>query len=287
MTPTLAVLVLVAGWPLVHNFWLGFTDTTLGGGGSWIGFENYWVVEDGSAYGLLADPDWWRAVRNTVVFALVSVSLETVLGVAIAVVLNMSFPGRALIRALVLVPWAVPTVVSAKIWAWMLHDQYGLVNAALLTLGLIGQPLAWTADPALTMASVIAVDVWKTTPFVTLLVLAALQLVPGDCYEAAKVDGVPALAVFWFITLPLIMPALVVAVIFRLLDALRVFDVIYVLAANSRETMSMSIYTRQQLVDFGLAGYGAAAATATFFIIGGVIALYLVATRAGDAVSTP
>jgi trehalose/maltose transport system permease protein len=141
----------------------------------------------------------------------------------------------------------------------MYNDLYGIVNALLLALGAIKTPQAWTADPGLALAAVIMVDVSKTTPFMTLLILAALQMLPRDLYEAARVDGVHPLWVFWGVTRPLIWPALMVAIAFRTLDALRVFDLIYVLTANSRETMSMSIYARQYLLEFQDVGIGSAA----------------------------
>jgi trehalose/maltose transport system permease protein len=227
----------------------------------------------------LADPEWWNAVANTLRFALISVTIETVLGVVFALVLNQPFPGRAWVRAAVLVPWAVPTIVSARIWGWLLNDQFGVVNHVLQQMGVLHQPLAWTADPHLSMLSVVLVDVWKTTPFMTLLVLAALQMLPRDCYEAARVDGVSATRVFFRVTLPLIRPALMVAVVFRLLDALRVFDVIYVLTSNGRSTMSMSIYARQQLVDYQDLGYGSAAATMLFMLIALCVAVYVTIGR--------
>lgn len=279
--PTLALVVLVAAWPLARTIGFGFTDAWLGDldARQWIGFENYLTRYGGRWYGLLADAQWWRAVWNTLLFATVSVTLETVLGVAIALVLNARFPGRALVRAAVLVPWAIPTIVSAKLWGWMLNDQFGIINHGLLMLGLIAEPLAWTADPMLSMASVIVVDVWKTTPFIALLVLAALQLVPAACYEAARIDGAGPVRTFFSITLPIIRPAIVVAVVFRLLDALRVFDVIYVLTSNSVDTMSMSVFARQQLVDFQDVGYGSAAATLLFLLVALATALVLTAGR--------
>ena len=220
-----------------------------------------------------------QAVWNTLRFAVCSVGLETVLGVVIALVLNAEFPGRAWVRAAVLVPWAVPTIVSAKMWSWMLNDQFGIVNHALLSLGLIARPLAWTAEPGLAMASVILVDVWKTTPFVALLALAALQLVPRECREAARIDGAGPVREFLSVTLPIIRPALMVAVAFRALDALRVFDIVYVLTSNSTDTMSMSVFARQQLIDFQDVGYGSAAATLLFLTVALVTALVLVAGR--------
>lgn len=276
LTPMLVVLAVVAAWPLLRTIWYGFTNANLSdlGGAEWVGLENY--ISD---YGVLADPLWWRAVWNTFYFTVISVSLETVFGMAIALVLHANFKGRGLVRAAVLIPWAVPTIVSAKMWGWMLHDQFGIINDMLMRLGLIAEPLAWTADPSLTMVSVIMVDVWKTTPFMALLILAALQMLPSDCYESARVDGIHPVKVFFKVTLPLIKPALMVAVIFRALDALRIFDLIYVLTPNSEQTISMSVYARQMLVDFQEVGAGSAASTLLFFTIAVLTAVYLVAGR--------
>lgn len=270
--PMLLVLLLVAGWPLARTIWLSFTDASLSNLDQWrfVGLSNY--IGDG---GLLQDPDWWGAVANTVVFALVSVSLETTLGLGVALLLNHPSRARTLLRACMLIPWAVPTVVSAKVWSWMLHDQFGVVNHYLVALGLVATPIAWTADPDLALFTVVLVDVWKTTPFMALLILAALQMVPGDCYEAARVDGVPAFTVFRRVTLPLILPGIAVAMVFRLLDAMRVFDLIYVMTSNSRSTKSMSVFVREQLIDFQLVGYGSAAATLVFFSISLMTILYM------------
>lgn len=271
--PMAAVLALVAGWPLARTLWFSLTDATLAtlDDHAFIGLENY--------YWLGLDPVWWRAVGNTLLFAAVSVTLETVLGFAIALVLNHKLPLRGALRAVVLIPWAIPTVVSAQMWAWMLHDLYGVMNEILLTLGIIAAPLAWTADPDLALPAVIAVDVWKSTPFMTLLILASLQLVPDELYEAARVDGVPPHRVFLDITLPLVWPAVMVAVIFRTLDALRVFDLMYVLTGNSRATMSMSVYARQHLIEFQDVGYGSAASSALVLVVALVTALAITAGR--------
>ncbi|MDM7945969.1 MAG: sugar ABC transporter permease [Oceanibaculum nanhaiense] len=282
LAPMLLVLALVAAWPLARTLYFSLTDAELSRFGeySFIGFANFLASERGVTYGILADPLWWKAVGNTLLFALVSVFFETVLGVIIALVLNAQFPGRALMRAAVLIPWAIPTVVSAKMWAWMLHDQFGIVNDALLRLGLISAPVAWLASSDLALWSVVAVDVWKTTPFVALMVLAALQMLPRDCYEAARVDGIHPIRVFFHVTLPLIKPALIVAVIFRLLDAMRVFDIVYIMTGNAEATMTMSVYARQQFVDFQDVGFGSAASTLLFAAIALLTVIYLMATRA-------
>ncbi|HTN54019.1 MAG TPA: sugar ABC transporter permease [Anaeromyxobacter sp.] len=271
--PMLVVLTAVAGWPLLRTIFFGFTDASLS---RW---EGYALVGFSNFVSLGKDPDWWRAVVNTLAFAAISVSIETVLGLVIALTLNAHLPGRGLLRAAVLIPWAIPTVVSAQMWNWMFNDLYGVINAIFMGLGIIGHPRAWTAEPSLALAAVIAVDVWKTTPFMALLILAALQLLPGEIYEAARIDGIPALTVFRKVTLPLIRPALMVAVIFRSLDALRIFDLPYVLTGNSRYTASMAVYARQQLVDFQDVGYGSAASTFLFLIVAAFTVIYMTAGR--------
>jgi trehalose/maltose transport system permease protein len=275
MAPMLIVLALVAGWPLLRTIWFGFTDASLTdlAGAEFVGFLNY--------YYLLQDPDWWNAVWNTLVFTAVSLTVETILGLGIALALNAHFRGRGLLRAAVLIPWAIPTVVSAQMWAWMFHDVFGVINHALMGLGLIDEPIAWTASPDTALIAVILVDVWKTTPFMALLLLAGLQMLPQECYESARVDGVHPVKVFLKVTLPLLKPALMVAIIFRALDALRIFDLIYVMNGNNKDTMSMSVYARQQLVDFQDVGYGSAAATLLFLIIALFTVVYLTLGRVG------
>ncbi|CAM5764433.1 ABC transporter permease [Labrys miyagiensis] len=277
LLPMLVVLAIVAGWPLLRTIWFGFTDAKLSTPTyKFIGFGNYLGYAGGHWFGLLTQGNWWRSVWNTVFFSFVSVVLETVLGTIVALVLNANFRGRAIVRAAVLVPWAIPTIVSAKMWLWMLNDQNGIVNHifqdtgvnyVLQSLGLISNQISWTTG-SIALWTVIMVDVWKTTPFMALLILAALQMLPSDCYEAAKVDGIHPVKVFFKVTLPLIRPALMVAVVFRALDALRIFDLIYVLTPNNDYSMSMSGFARQQLYSFFKTGYGSAAATLLFLIIG-------------------
>lgn len=269
LSPMIVVLALVAGWPLLRTIYFSFSDATLSNlrDYNFVGFANFLEYYEGEWYGLLVDADWWRAVWNTIWFTAVSVSIETVLGLIVALTLNASFPGRGFLRAAILIPWAIPTIVSAKMWSWMLHDQFGVLNEILMGVGVISSPIAWTASPDTAMWAVVMVDVWKTTPFMALLILAGMQMLPSDCYEAARVDGIHPVKVFFRVTLPLIRPALMVAIIFRALDSLRIFDLIYVLTSNSRDTMSMSVYARQQLVDFQQVGYGSAASTLLFMII--------------------
>ena len=280
--PMLLVLAAVAGWPLLRTIYFGFTDASLDdlGAAQWVGFRQYLEYVDygdgtGEWFGLLADPVWWRAVYNTVWFTVISVTLETVIGLVVALVLNAEFKGRGLVRAAILIPWAIPTIVSAKMSAWMMNDQFGILNDILLRLGLIDTGIAWTASPETAMVAVLIVDIWKTAPFMALLILAGMQMVPSDIYEAAKIDGINPVKVFWKVTLPLIRPALMVAVIFRGLDALRIFDLIYVLTPNNERTISMSVFARQNLFEFDKFAYGSAASTLLFLIIAIITILYI------------
>ena len=282
LAPTFLVLALVAGWPLVRTVWFSLTDASLTNlsGAQFVGLKNYisWITLSSgrTVYrGLLADPVFWGAAWNTVKFTIVSVSLETVLGLIVALVLNAEFRGRGFVRASILIPWAIPTIVSARMWSWMLNDQFGILNDMMLSLGLISQKIAWTANPETAMTAVLIVDVWKTTPFMALLILAGLQMVPKDMYEAAKVDGIHPIKVFWRVTLPMIRPALMVAVIFRMLDAMRVFDLIYILTPNNAQTRTLSVLARENLFDFDKFAYGAAVSTMLFLIIASITIVYM------------
>ncbi len=284
LMPMLVMLFAVAAWPLARSILFSFTDATadtiFNGEAKWIGFDNYLrvqVLDSGATRwrGVLVDPNWWNAVWNTVKFAVVSVSLETFLGLMVALVLNAEFKGRGIVRAAILIPWAIPTIVSAKMWAWMLNDQYGIINDMLIRVGLIETGVAWASRPETAMAAVLVVDIWKTTPFMALLMLAGLQMISRDMYEAAKLDGIHPVKVFFKVTLPLLKPALMVAVIFRLLDALRIFDLIYVLTPKSDATMTMSIISYQNLRDFGKYGVGSAQSTILFAIIAVFVMLYI------------
>lgn len=285
LVPMLLLMALVAGWPLARSIWFSLTETNINdiSASKFVGLANYF-----GEFGLFANPnytegfwasDWGVSIANTFKFSIVSVVLETLCGLGVAMLLNQEFRGRMLVRTAVLIPWAIPTIVSAKMWGWMLHDQFGLINQLLVDWGFIAQKIAWTADPDYALWTVVAVDVWKTTPFMALLILAALQTLPKDCYEAARVDGVHPLRVFLKVTLPLIKGPLMVAVVFRLLDALRIFDLIFVLTSNSSSTISMSGFVRREMVDNGNLGFGSAASTSLTLIIFISAVLFLRAAR--------
>ncbi len=212
------------------------------------------------------DPNFLRALRDTISFTVISVLLETLLGLGIALVVNSSFRGRGGMRAIMLVPWAVITVVSARIWEWMLvPSRIGLFNSLLHRFGLGDGHLAFLSMESLQMPALIAVDVWKTTPFMALLILAGLQLIPKQLYEAAEVDGAGPIRQFFTITLPLLKPALAVALIFRTLDALRVFDIFHVLLAQRR--YSLASYNYFQLIGNRAMGLASAIGVVIFVLI--------------------
>ena len=261
--PSVLVVIGVAIYPLIETFRLSFTNTRLGSVREprYVGFENY--------RDLFSDDLFINAFQNTVLFTIASVSIEVVFGMIVALVVHSAFVGRGLVRTSMLIPWAIPTVVSSLLWDWMFNPLYGAINSVLIRLNIMDprDPISWTANTATALGVVVAIDVWKTVPFMALLLLAGLQVIPGDVYEAAYVDGASKWQQFWQITLPLLRPALLVALIFRTLDAFRMFDMIYVLKGYATETMSLAVFIQQKIVSLQRLGGGSAAAVILFLAI--------------------
>lgn len=266
--PSLVVVVGVALYPLVETFRLSFTNAILGGAypTEYVGFKNY--------VRLFHNQFFVSSIWHTLTFTVVSVFFETILGLIIALVINSEFRGRGGIRTAMLVPWAIPTVVSASLWKWMYAGGYGVITDALHRLGIVGGGFSPIAEPSYTLPAIIAVDVWKTTPFMALLLLAGLQVIPNDLYEASTVDGANKWQQFWQMTLPMLRPALLVALIFRTLDAFRVFDVIFVMVGYAPQAMSLAVFTKQKMIDQQLLGYGSAASVFIFICIGIMVLIY-------------
>lgn len=220
------------------------------------------------------DPEFVRAIYDTIGFAVVTVVLETILGLGIALVVNSEFKGRGLMRVVMLVPWAIPTAVSSRMWEWMFKDtRAGFFNIISQRLGLSNGQIPFLVDQAWQLPAMIAIDVWKTTPFMALLLLAGLQLIPSDLYEAADVDGAGKLRQFWSVTLPLLRPTLAVALVFRTLDAVRVFDLFQIVLQQKR--YSMASYAYYELIDGQQMGYSSAASVVIFFVIFVFAILYI------------
>lgn len=281
LAPALLVLIVVAGWPLLRTLYFSFTDASLARmeDAHFVGFHNYLHYENGRWGGILAQKSWWSSVKVTFVFTFWNVSLTTIFGLGLALLMNVDTPIKGLLRTSVLVPWAIPVIISAKIWTWMFNDQYGVINEIMIRLNLMEAPIAWLADNDLAMAAIIVQSVWKTTPFMALMCLAALQVAPKDIYEVAAIDGVSRLKVFFRVTLPIIGPAVIVAMIFRTMDSLRVFEIFYVMSSNSEETTPMTELARRLLIDNQQVGLGSAASVLITLIVGISSAIYLTAGR--------
>ena len=234
-----------------------------------IGLDNYRSV--------LGDDSWFNALRVTGLVAGASVAAELVLGMMVALLINRSFRGRGLVRASVLVPWALTTVVSAKMWAWIYDGRYGLANDLLMKVHLIDQPIIFLVRPEVTIWAMVAAEIWKTTPFMALLLLAGLQLIPHELYEAAALDGASRWQAFWRVTLPLLRPTILVALLFRTIDAVRMFDLPRVLTNGGpgKSTETVVLYTYNTFFTSLNFGYGSTLAVVIFLIVMFVSFIYI------------
>jgi trehalose/maltose transport system permease protein len=262
--PSLLIIVVVAFFPILYGVVLSLTDSTISGFGSFIGLENY--------SDMFQDTDFLEGLTNTVIFTVVSVALEFFIGMGIALAINRAFRGRGLVRAAVLVPWAFPTVIAAVMWRLMFQNQVGIIQYAADAAGIISEPIL--SSRTLLLIGAILVDVWKTTPFMALLLLAGLQVIPGEVYEAARVDGANVMQRFFRITLPLLKGAILVAVLFRTLDAYRVYDLFWVM--GNRELTSLSTYVYEG-VRISQLQFGPGNAAAVFiFVTAFLLAIFFI-----------
>lgn len=272
VAPALAVVLLVALFPLGWTVWesLHIHDLRMPWRGKpFVGLSNY--------AGIVVDSRFWLAMVHTTFFTVVSISLELVLGLFLALAMNRAFRGRGLVRAAVLVPWAIPTVVAALLWRFLFDTEAGIANAVLLQTGVLDAPLVWFIRASTAWVPVILADVWKTTPFVALLLLAGLQNIDKSLYEAAAVDGANPWWQLRHITLPLLKPAILVVLIFRTLDAFRVFDLIYVLTGGGPGTATepIALYAFNALLQNLQFGYGSALSVVIFLTTFGIAVLFI------------
>jgi multiple sugar transport system permease protein len=255
VAPSLILIAIVAAYPIIYAVWLSLHEYSVrvAGLSRWAGFRNY--------SNALSDPAWWAAFEHTLIFTVASVFLELLIGLGMALAMHEAFKGQGLLRTVVLVPWAVLTVVTAIMWRTMFVSPYGFVNTVL------GTQTVWLGSEPQALIIIILADVWKTAPFMALLILAGLQVIPGEIYEAAKVDGATTWQRFARITLPLLMPAILVALIFRTLDALRIFDLPYVLTQGQNGTSTLSTIAQEAFATNRIYGLGAAMAVLTFIVV--------------------
>jgi multiple sugar transport system permease protein len=271
LAPALLILSAVTVSPLLQTVWLSFTDkqiTSRRQAVNWIGFENYFYT--------LTDPDFHDSLWRTLYFTIASVSLETVIAVAVALLLNIEFRGRNILRTLIILPWAIPTIVNAIMWRLIFHPEYGSLNAALTQLGIIDAYRSWLGDPNTAMTMIVLADVWKNYPLIAFVVLAALQTIPKELFDAAKVEGASAWQRFRRIILPGILGPLLVVVVLRTIEAFRVFDIVYVMTrggpADATKTASFFVY--QEYFAYLRAGSGATYAVVVALISAALIAIY-------------
>ena len=275
VSPSLVLIALVALYPILYGIWVSLHQYSLLEAGltRWAEpnapFGNYVraLWGDGSS-------EFWAAIRTTFIFTIVSVFFELILGVAMAMAMHAAFKGQGILRTVVLVPWAILTVVTAITWQTIFEPELGFVNSLLGAIGLPDDTV-WLGSQPEALRVMIFADVWKTAPFMALLVLAGLQTIPGEIYEAAKVDGATAWQRFVRITLPLLKPAILVALIFRTLDALRIFDLPYVLTKGAQGTTTLSLIAQQEFSANRLYGEGSALAILTFMIVMLVSFIYI------------
>jgi len=265
LIPTLILVAAIAVYPAIRTVWLSLhemvlTDPT--SGYPFIGLKNYSTI--------LHDERALKALIFTAKFTVVTVVLELALGLVAALAMNRAFIGRGVVRAAILVPWAIPTAISAMMWKFIYNDQYGLFNDVLSKLGIIDEYKAWLSTESGSFMALVIADVWKTAPFMALLILAGLQMIDTELYESAKVDGTSAWQRLVYITLPLIKSTVLVALLFRTLDAFRVFDLISVMTDGANGTESMSLYAYRSMMKFLDFGYGSALAVIVFIVVMGI-----------------
>jgi multiple sugar transport system permease protein len=256
LLPTVIVLLGVVGYPILRALYLSFFSDARFGTSDFIAFGNYTRALFGTDAA-----DFWSAWRFTTLVTAVTVALELLIGLGMALIMHKAFIGRGLVRTSVLVPWAIPTAVTALLWQWMFDTNSGVVN------GLLNLDVIWTGAQWPSFFAIVIADVWKTAPFVGLLLLAGLQIIPNELYEAAKVDGASTMQRFWRITMPLLRPAILVAVLFRMLDALRIFDLPQIMTRGANETTTLSILAYQEAIEKVRFHYGSALSVLTFLYI--------------------
>ena len=270
--PAVVTIALIAIVPLAQTIQDSFFQLSLkfeNAPRPFIGLSNYVSV--------LSDESWFNALRVTTLVTVASVAVELVLGMIIALLINRSFRGRGIVRAAVLVPWALTTVVSAKMWAWIYDGRYGIVNDLLMKLGVVEQPIIFLVRPELTIWAMVAAEIWKTTPFMALLLLAGLQLIPNELYEATALDGASRWQAFWRVTLPLLKPTILVALLFRTIDAVRMFDLPRVLTNGGpgKSTETVVLYTYNTFFTSLNFGYASTLAVMIFLIVVLVSFMYI------------
>lgn len=271
LAPAFVLLLLIVVYPIGKLIWNSFFDLRLSGGqaGKFVGWENYALA--------LKDPEFWNAAGNTVLITAITVPGALVVGLGLAMLANLPFKRKWPIRLSLLLPWALPLSFAGLIFAWFFHTEYGVVNDIVRRLGLQTEPVMWLLRPGWAMAAICLTIIWKTSSFMGLILLAGLQMIPRSLYEAAEVDGANRWQQFWQITIPMLMPSIIVALIFRTITALQTFDIPYTMTkggpGNATETLAMLIH--KNTIEYLDVGYGSTLAVFMFLLSLVVTAVYL------------
>ncbi len=249
-SPAILLLLALMAYPILYSAYLSLHQYNLRRPRvfEFIGLQNYGDI--------LADPQFWNAAQVTLYFSMGSIALTIALGTALALLLNERWPGRGVLRAIALIPWAVPPVVNGLVWQWLFEGRYGLVNAILLNLGLIDSYQAWLVNPSTALPALIIAQVWNHTPFVAVIMLAALQTIPDELYDAARVDGANVVQRFWHVTLPWLSHSLLLVLITQTMVALRTFDIIYVLTGGGPGDSTTVVAWLTYITTFGFTDFG-------------------------------
>ncbi len=270
LIPSILVIAIFIAYPVINTFTQSFYSLrtqTMQTGGKFIGLDNY--------IRLFHDPLMLQSLKFTLLFTVVAVFLEAILGIVSALIMNRNFAGQGFVRAVILIPWAIPTIVSGLMWQFMFSESYGIINYFLLGTGVVSEPVKWLTSAFPAFSAIVISDVWKTSPYMSLLLLSGLQTISKEMYESASTDGANVLQKFRYITLPMLKPVLMVSLLFRTIQSFRIYDLIAALTnggpANS--TQSMTMFTVKNYFQYGNIGYGAAAAIVTF-VLSMVIALF-------------
>jgi ABC-type sugar transport system permease subunit len=278
LVPSVIVVFGIVIYPILRTLYTSFYDVNSPFPGTYpfVGLDNYTHA--------LGNPDFWSAVKRTTYFTVVSTTLEVTFGLGIALLLNAPLRARWLFRSLVVLPWALPTIVNGALWRYIFNAQYGVLNAILTQVGLQNHYHAWLNSQTFALNAVIFADVWKNTSLVAFILLAGLTTIPRDLYEAARIDGASAFQTFWRITLPQLKTALVIVLVLRTIEAFKVFDIIYVMTRGgpANGTQSVTLYTYQQAFSNELFGYGAALAYLIVVFIAIFAVIYMRAIRSED-----
>jgi len=277
--PSLIAIFLLAGYPIIYSAWISFHKYNLKRPRvfDFIGLDNYSEI--------LKSPEFWSALWITVQFTVLVVTLVAVLGVCIALLLNQRFPGRGVLRTLILLPWAIPPVVNGLMWQWIYDSKIGALNGLLMSIGAINEYRGWLSDPTSALLALVSADLWNTLPLAVILLLAALQRIPAELYEAARMDGAGHFQTFWYVTFPWLAQVLLVVLILQTLAAIRAFDIIYVLTGGGPGTATTTLTWQTYLTTFDSLDFGrgnAYAYTVSIITLGFAVIYFRVLYRRGD-----